>query len=332
MFVLFWRFLHTYATVAQPVEQGPLKPKVLGSIPSRRTTQTISARRWFCLWWIKEACYVVRMTPREIKARLEVLQGGGRPNKSLGQHFLIDPGALRAIVEAAAIHKGEMVLEVGPGLGVLTRALASVGAQVLAIEQDRRFLDEVAPVARVIHGNAVEQDWDALIGDVPWKFVSNLPYSITSFALRKALWETRPPERVVVLIQREVAERCIETAERPKGKTSLLSLMIALACSSARIVKRVPPGAFFPPPKVDSSVLELIPRTQHDRQALWGIDPEAIMQFAKKGFAHPRKQLASNLGGEEGVKLALLNITGSERVRAEDLTPTQWAELAKQLA
>ena len=277
-----------------------------------------------------ETCYVVYMTPTEIKSRLAHLGGGA--NKALGQHFLIDHAALEAIVGAADIHAGECVLEIGPGLGVLTRSLAQAGTDVVAIEQDRRFLDEISLIARVVHGNAVDLDWNDLLGSRPWKFVSNLPYSITSFALRKALWETRPPERVVVLIQREVAERCVETAERPKGKTSLLSLMIALSCSSARIVRRVPPGAFFPPPKVDSAVLELVPRSVDERQELWGIDPQKIMHLAKQGFAHPRKQLASNLGGDATIKTALADITGFEKVRAEDLTPAQWAQLTRRIA
>lgn len=277
------------------------------------------------------------MTPTEIKAALSMLGGGA--NKSLGQHFLIDAKALEVIVESADIKKDDRVLEVGPGLGVLTRALLDKDADVVAIEQDRRMVQHLADSNKrlqVVHGDAATIHWHALIGQGNWKFVANLPYSITSLALRKALWAPKPPEVVVVLVQREVAERAVSTAQNPrskreKGKTSLLSLMVALACSSARIVRRVPPGAFFPPPKVESAVLQLIPMPWEERRARWGCEPEKIMQIAKQGFAHPRKLLASNLGGKHAIN-ALKAVGVTEKARAEDLSPLDWARLTETLA
>lgn len=280
------------------------------------------------------------MNPSEIKATLTRL--GVRPNKRLGQHFLIDRAALQAVVESAALKNGDLVLEVGPGLGVLTRELLDRGARVVAIEQDRTFVAHLKDsfAARdfdVIHGDAAAVHWHELIGDRPWKFVSNLPYSITSLALRKALWAPRPADRVVVLVQREVAERAVARG----GKTSLLSLMVALASSSARLVRRVPAGAFFPPPKVESAILDIVPMSSSDREKRWGIDPEKLMQVAKLGFAHPRKQLASNLssGGAgsprpagEGKAFAesiLRDLDLNPKARAEDLSPDEWARLAK---
>ena len=273
------------------------------------------------------------MTPSEIKAALSALGGGA--NKKLGQHFLVDPSALAAIIEAADIKKGEHVLEIGPGLGVLTAGLLEQGARVTAIEQDRRFVSfhEKRGVAGldVTYADAAKLDWMPLVGKKPWKFVSNLPYSITSLALRKALWPAHrssseggnehPPELVVALVQREVAERAVAK----DGKTSLLSLMVALASREARIVKRVPAGAFYPPPKVESAILKIVPMGLEERLEKWGIEPEKIMALAKKGFAHPRKLLASNLGvkGE-----ALLAAGIPEKARAEDLSPEAWARLA----
>lgn len=268
------------------------------------------------------------MTPTEIKAALAKL--GGQANKRLGQHFLIDHAALEEIVAAADIKPGDRVLEIGPGLGVLTEALMEKGAEVIGIEQDRRFVEWLsvgahghAPV-RIVHGDAATVHWHDLIGDRPWKFVSNLPYSITSLALRKALYSPKPPEVVVVLIQREVAERAIARDE----KTSLLSLMVALASSSARIVRRVPPGAFYPPPKVESAVLKIVPMPLAERVRAWGIDPEKIMAVAKKGFAHPRKLLSSNLEIKPEV---LERLSIAPKARAEDLSPDQWAALARVL-
>lgn len=296
------------------------------------------------------------MNPSEIKATLTRL--GVRPNKRLGQHFLIDRAALQAVVESAALKNGDLVLEVGPGLGVLTRGLLDRGARVVAIEQDRTFVAYLKDsfAARdfdVIHGDAAAVHWHELIGDRPWKFVSNLPYSITSLALRKALWAPRPADRVVVLVQREVAERAVAR----NGKTSLLSLMVALASSEpalsesreagrverVRLVRRVPAGAFFPPPKVESAILDIVPMSLSDREKRWGVDPEKIMEAAKRGFAHPRKQLASNLSsggagsprpageGKAFVESILRDLGLNPKVRAEDLSPSDWAKLTIQL-
>jgi 16S rRNA (adenine1518-N6/adenine1519-N6)-dimethyltransferase len=264
------------------------------------------------------------MTPTEIKAALANLGGGA--NKRLGQHFLIDPRVLDWIVEAAQIRKGDVVFEIGPGLGVLTRALLDRGADVVAIEQDRRFIERLQDShLRIVHGDAAALEWSDVLSDGSWKFVSNLPYSMTSLALRKALWNPKPPAIVVVLIQREVAERAIAR----DGKTSLLSLMIALASSSVRIVTRVARGAFYPPPKVESAVLEVVPMSLADRAAQWGIDPERIMEIAKRGFAHPRKLLASNLEIDPKI---LADLGLNPKARAEDLGPEDWARLAKIVA
>ncbi|MSR85642.1 ribosomal RNA small subunit methyltransferase A [Candidatus Uhrbacteria bacterium] len=290
------------------------------------------------------------MTPTEIKKVLSDF--GARPNKRLGQHFLIDKSVLQTIIETANIKKGDHVLEIGPGLGVLTQALIDCGADVTAIEQDRRmvaYLEHdlsnqpslISANRRIVHGDAATIHWHELIDERPWKFVSNLPYSITSLALRKALWTPKPPDIVVVLVQREVAERAIAK----NGKTSLLSLMVALASHRTRIVKRVPAGAFYPPPKVESAILEIVPMSQRERIEKWGMDPEKIMAIAKLGFAHPRKFLLSNLKsllvgagssrpgpGTRGAETAPLpDFPFNPKIRAEDLAPEQWAELARSL-
>lgn len=278
------------------------------------------------------------MNPTEIRKVMKEIGGGA--NKRLGQHFLIDPHALATIVEEAEIEKGDRVLEIGPGLGVLTGALLDAGASVAAVERDRRFVEflsgrgvlQYAPTfdrerLEIIHADASKLDWQNHFKKKDWKFVSNLPYSITSLALRKALYAKHPPTNIVVLVQREVAERAVarQQAKSNKQKGSLLSLMVALASHEARFVKRVTAGAFFPPPKVESAILRIIPMTPEERQAIWGRDPEEIMAIAKRGFAHPRKLLASNL------KLAadaLVSVGIAPKARAEDLRPEDWARLA----
>ncbi len=261
------------------------------------------------------------MKPGEIKTILEQLGRGA--NKKLGQHFLIDESTLESIVQAADIKKGDHVLEIGPGLGVLTSALLGKGAEVTAIELDPQFADHVEShfACRVVRGDATEMDLDALMGKKKWKFVSNLPYAITSLALRRVLWMKNPPARLVVLIQKEVADRILVK----DGKGSLLSLMVALSSSSARRVKKVARGAFFPPPKVESAVLEITPMNWEERTTKWGVDPEQVMKLAKRGFAHPRKMLSSNLNIDKSV-LESIGVSGN--ARPENLSPEEWVRLA----
>ena len=287
------------------------------------------------------------MNAAKIKSILAEL--GVQPSQRLGQNFLIDGNVLNKIVDAAEIKSGDLVLEIGPGLGVLTQALLDRGAQVIAIEKDRRFAEYLetqfhnpsAPPltlrggennfplrvrgkegVTITQGDAVKMDWEKLVGGQTWKFISNLPYSITSLALRTALYTTSPPSLMVVLVQREVAERIV----RP-SKTSLLSLMVALSSKSAKILSRVSANSFYPIPKVESAILQIVPMTQEERIEKWGIEPEEIMKVARLGFAHPRKLLRSNLGlGAETTPLQDLGV--NEKARAEDLSPDDWARLA----
>lgn len=274
------------------------------------------------------------MTPSEIKELLASQNRGA--NKRLGQHFLIDQATLHTVVDAAQIKPGDRVLEIGPGLGVLTKSLLSIGARVIAVERDRGLAELLRQrlqkelndgVLTLREEDALDGEWYTDVAHAPWKFVSNLPYAITSFAFRMALWSQHPPTKLVALVQNEVAERSID-----KEKTSLLSLMVGLATSSATILRHVPPGAFYPPPKVDSAVISMEVLSPEARLEHWGIDPAIVMKYAKQGFAHPRKRLASNLGLAaerwEAVRAeAVLEI----HARAEELSVETWVKLAKAL-
>ena len=325
------------------------------------------------------------MNPTEIKRILADL--GQTPNKKLGQNFLIEQAVITDAITAANIQPGDAVLEVGPGLGVLTSALLDAGAKVIAIEKDRAFAERL-PAAlpqgtlEIIEADAAELDWSALIGNCglritdyelknnppachrllakpmagrqsairnpqsvrSWKFLSNLPYAITSLALRKALWNENPPSIVIVLVQKEVADRALSLlAPRSsllKYRSSLLSLMTALACFSGRIIRKVPPNCFYPAPEVTSALLELIPMSNEERMKRWGIDAEEVMRIAKIGFAHPRKHLASNLAADPSVFKAntkadvedmLVSVGAKAHARPEELSTEQWTELAKAL-
>ncbi len=293
------------------------------------------------------------MKPTEIKQVLSQLGGGA--NKTLGQHFLVDESALLTIIAEAEIEKGDRVLEIGPGLGVLTRQMLDGGAHVAAVERDRRFVGfltggaasafsrfreadtgrkaraATGPVSlEVMQGDAAKLDWENHFKTKNWKFIANLPYAITSLAIRKALYAKHPPSNLVVLIQREVAERISPPSRggaRGGEKMSLLSLMVRLASHEARIVKRVAAGSFFPPPKVESAILRVIPMTTKERLAVWGMDPEEIMAVAKQGFAHPRKKLMSNLGLKDPKVFIELGL--DPNIRAEDLHVEDWVRLAQ---
>jgi len=174
-----------------------------------------------------------------------------------------------------------------------------------------------------------------VFGPKPRDFSKKVTRSTRQLALRKALYAKRPPKVVVVLIQREVAERIVE---RPKTKdqrhkTSLLSLMVSLASAEAKIIRRVPPGAFWPPPKVDSTILLIRPMTNDQRLKIWETEPEVVMSVAKKGFAHPRKLLFRNLGLDEKAWTGIAEKIGVNiKVRAEDLSVGQWVGLASHIS
>lgn len=281
------------------------------------------------------------MTPSEIR---DVLAGMGRggANKALGQHFLLDRSAVQAVADGAHVAAGDRVLEIGPGLGALTDLLLSRGASVVAVERDAAFAEYLATrfagaVAsgqlEIRRADAADPAWTSAFGDAEWKLVSNLPYGITSLVFRHALGAARPPSEVSVLIQREVAERAVAR----DGDASLLSLLVAFSCSASKIVRRVPPGAFWPPPKVESSVLRLVPLSSDARAAALGMDLERLMAVARAGFAHPRKKLRSNLleglrVGPEAVDAAFARIGLAPNIRAEAVAPEAWIALAGALA
>lgn len=273
------------------------------------------------------------MIPSEIRSTLEAMGRGA--NKRLGQHFLIDKATLQAVADAAEVKAGDRVFEIGPGLGVLTGELLKRGAKVISIERDRglasylrgQYASQLASGQfLLLEGDAADGTWLEHIGTGEWKFVSNLPYAITSLALRLALWSRNPPTHLSVLIQKEVADRIVD-----RQKTSLLSLMVQLCAREYKIVRRVPPGAFYPPPKVDSAVLLVGVLSSNELLNRWSVSPERVMAVAKRGFAHPRKMLFSNLGCSAEEKTRLVQARYSATVRAEALSVEEWVKLVQVL-
>ncbi|MCS7052053.1 MAG: 16S rRNA (adenine(1518)-N(6)/adenine(1519)-N(6))-dimethyltransferase RsmA, partial [Thermomicrobium sp.] len=214
-----------------------------------------------------------------------------RPRKALGQHFLHDPAIVRRIVETAQVPKDALVVEIGPGLGILTEELAQRAATVIAVELDDRLVDWLAERfrdrnVRLVHADALEVDFAELTGRRPYLVVANLPYNVATPILERLLSNAHPPQRLVVMVQREVAERMVASPPH----MSFLSVLIQFF-ARPRIAFRVGPGAFRPPPKVESAVVVLEPRNPPLPRDEW----EAFFATVRAGFAQRRKQLLNAL-------------------------------------
>ncbi|MBM4421163.1 MAG: ribosomal RNA small subunit methyltransferase A, partial [Chloroflexi bacterium] len=223
---------------------------------------------------------------------------GVRAAKGRGQHFLVDRGALAAIVDAAELTADDHVLEVGPGPGVLTSALADRAGSVTAVEVDARMLPVLRETlagrdnVRIVEGDALAIDLFAAGPHPPTRIVANLPYQITSPLLMRFLGDVRRPPLVVVLVQLEVARRI--AAEPGGGERGFLSVF-AQSFAEARVVRRVPAASFRPAPRVDSAVVALRTRPA---PAFAPLGQEAFLRFVSDAFRHRRKSLASALGYE----------------------------------
>jgi 16S rRNA (adenine1518-N6/adenine1519-N6)-dimethyltransferase len=254
-----------------------------------------------------------------------------RANKGLGQHLLISRKALDAIIAAAELGPEDHVLEVGAGSGVLTVELARRAQRVIAVEMDRAILpvlrEVVAPYSNVeiIPRDLLTVRPEDVFGHEPYKFVANLPYYITALILRHILEASAHPERLVVMVQREVAERMTAAP----GDMSLLAVS-AQFYGTPGVVAHVPATAFYPPPKVDSAVVRL---DLFSRPSLEGASRDLFFALARAGFAEKRKQLHNSL--ERNMRLTpeqvsrWLTACGIEpERRAQSLSMDEWLRLA----
>ena len=252
--------------------------------------------------------------------------------KTLGQHFLRDPRILEKIIAAAQLAPEDTVLEVGPGEGTLTELLLKKARRVIAVEKDNRlipflqqkFSSEIASgKLALVHADILELDVKGQWLKVnSWKVVANLPYYITGQFLRKFLQSDNQPSSMTLSLQKEVAKRIIAA----DGRESVLSISVK-AYGAPRYIETVKAGSFSPPPQVDSAILA-IENISKDffRLNLKKVEEKEFFVLLKKGFAHPRKLLSSNLGIAPAM-LRALDIT--ENARAEDLSLEQWGKLAQ---
>jgi 16S rRNA (adenine1518-N6/adenine1519-N6)-dimethyltransferase len=259
---------------------------------------------------------------------------GLKPHKGLGQNFLQDPIALEKITSAAQIQPTDTVLEIGPGLGSLTRYLAEAAKEVVAVELDQHLLPPLKSVLapyqniRVIHGDILALSPGDLIAEPGYIVAANIPYYITSALIRHLLESDSKPRRVVLTIQKEVARRICETP----GDMSLLALSVQVY-GEPRIAADIPAGAFFPSPNVDSSVL-VIDMYPAPRIPLALLD--TFFKLIKAGFSQKRKTLRNSLSSGLAIppirSADLLERSGIDpQRRAETLSIAEWQRLAENL-
>ena len=267
---------------------------------------------------------------------------GIRVRKGLGQHFLIDEEVLKLIISAAQLTSTDVIMEVGPGLGVLTKELARQAGWVVAIELDNKLAAILKQTlasfnnVTIINENVLKIAPAALLEEqgakfpskvsssLSYKVVANLPYYITSPVLRHFLEASVKPRMMVVMVQKEVAE---EIVAKP-GQMSLLSISVQLY-SEPTIVGYVPARCFYPAPEVDSAILRI---TLYPQPAVDVADKESFFRLVRAGFSASRKQLvnslAQGLGLPKAEALSLLEKAGvAPRRRAETLTLEEWARL-----
>ncbi len=270
------------------------------------------------------------------RQRLNAL--GIAPRKSLGQNFLTDPSIARAIVATAQIDPGDLVIEIGPGIGALTEFLVRQAGHVIAIELDQHLIPalqaELGHPANltIIHADALEVNYntirqtagaDAFPTSTPVRVVGNLPYYITSALIRRLLESQLKPALIVLTVQMEVAQRMIAGPD----EMSLLAVSVQFY-GQPKLVMRISPSAFYPQPEVDSAVVAITPHPN----SLYP-SPKSVFALARAGFGQRRKQLRNTLASglritrEQAEEILLASRIDPAR-RAETLGIEEWITLA----
>ena len=253
-------------------------------------------------------------------------------SKKLGQNFLIKRGIVDEIVHAAELTPGEPVLEVGPGIGTLTQGLAQSGADVTAIELDRRLLEVLDTTlasydnVRIIHGDVLKLDVPSIMNHKPFKVVANLPYYITTPIIMSLLESKLPIERLVVMVQKEVALRMVA---KP-GTKDYGALSVAVQYyTEPDIVLDVPPKSFLPAPAVTSSVIRCVLR---DKPPVDVIDEKLFFRVVKAGFAQRRKTFSNTMKttglSKDRIEELLVKANIDGQRRGETFTLQEFADVA----
>lgn len=257
-------------------------------------------------------------------------------SKRLGQNFLIDANIVQGIVDAANVQENDRVLEIGPGIGTLTQALAETGAEVTCVELDKRLPEVLAHTldaydnVRVIQGDILKVNIPEIMGDKPFKVVANLPYYITTPIIMALLEKHLPITDIVVMVQKEVAERM---AAQPGGKTYGALSVAVQYYTVPEIALYVPPRSFMPPPEVDSVVVSCKVR---QIPAVELIDEKMFFRVVKAAFGQRRKTLNNalkSMGVDKNIIADVLDKAGIEATRrGETLTMEEFGAIANILA
>ena len=267
------------------------------------------------------------MTLAQIKELLK--KHDAYPKKQFGQNFLFDQNSVKKMIEAAQIGPDDIAVEVGPGVGNLTQELAKDAKEVIAIENDRSMLAILndlfggTPNVKIIDADILKFDENLLPKD--YKVVANLPFYLAAPAIRKFLESPNPPRSLALIVQKEVAQRI--AAQPPQ--MSLLAVSVQFY-AQAKIISYIKKDGFWPSPKVDSAIIDIVLRKViYDKQFV-----EIFFKVVRAGFSHPRKQLANNLSTELGMDRGqaekLLEQNGIKpTARAETLTVEAWNNLAR---
>lgn len=258
-----------------------------------------------------------------LKAALRLT--GFKAQKSLGQHFLVDRESLEAVMEAGELEAGDTVLEVGPGLGVMTAPLASRVKNIIAVEADKalaELLESGKPEnVEVFHGDILNYDLRRL--PPGYKVVANIPYYLTSKIFRTFLQTANPPVMLSLLIQKEVAQRIVS----PPGKMNVLAFSVQYYGRPA-LLKVVERHKFWPPPKVDSAVIQV----RVYERPLFEANPDKLFRLVKAGFGEKRKMLKNSLAGGLNLEMGLAQRLLRESkvpasARAQELDMKAWERL-----
>ena len=264
--------------------------------------------------------------PRHLLAEAHI-----EPKKSLGQNFLSDQTLLQKIINSADVQLTDHLLEVGPGVGMMTELMAQSAEKVVAVELDTRLMPilhqqlDHLPNVQLIHGDILEQPMEKLF-DGPYKVIANVPYYITGGILRHLLTSHPQPSCLVMTVQKEVATRLVA----PVGDLSLLAISVQFF-GKTKIVGKISAGAFWPRPEIDSAIIRIDHQPNQPQ-----VDEKLFFRVVKAGFSQKRKQLKNNLRSldlsADEVDQAIVAAGLSPEQRAETVALTHWLRLTEWLA
>ncbi|MEJ7844497.1 MAG: 16S rRNA (adenine(1518)-N(6)/adenine(1519)-N(6))-dimethyltransferase RsmA [Acidimicrobiales bacterium] len=267
------------------------------------------------------------LTRTEVAELLE--RHGLEPSRALGQNFVVDPNTVRRIARLAGVGPGDRVVEIGAGLGSLTLALAETGADVVAVEIDRYVLPalravvaERAPGVRVVEGDAMALDWDAVLAPAPgaWSLVANLPYNVATPLVLDVLDDVPAVGSLFVMVQREAGERL---AAGPGSRAYGIPSVKVAYHATAEVTGIVAPTVFVPRPRVESALVRIVRRPAPAPAA----DPDRLFALVRAGFGQRRKMLRRALAGQVSTEQFAAAGVRPE-ARAEQLAIDDWGRLA----